>query len=79
MEYLKARKRVTETEVRYWISQLIEGVTYLHQNLVIHRDLKLANLFISDMTLKIGDFGLCAKLASKDEKKQFRFIFIFIF
>jgi len=34
---------------------------YVHQNKIIHRDLKLGNLFLTErMQLKIGDFGLAA-------------------
>jgi len=43
----------------------------LHKNKVIHRDLKLGNLFLSDkMELKLADFGLAAKLEFDGEKKK---------
>jgi polo-like kinase 1 len=38
---------------------------------VIHRDLKLGNLFINDkMEIKLGDFGLATKLEFDGEKKR---------
>lgn len=44
---------------------------YLHQNRVIHRDLKLGNLFLSEhMEIKLGDFGLAAKVEFDGEKKK---------
>ena len=44
---------------------------YLHTNKIIHRDLKLGNLFINDkMELKLGDFGLAAKLEFDGEKRK---------
>lgn len=43
--------------------QLISAVDYMHSNRVIHRDLKLGNIFLNaDMDMKVGDFGLAAKL-----------------
>lgn len=43
--------------------QLISAVDYMHSNRVIHRDLKLGNIFLNvNMEIKVGDFGLAAKL-----------------
>ncbi len=43
--------------------QLISAVDYMHSNKVIHRDLKLGNIFLNvNMEIKVGDFGLAAKL-----------------
>ena len=42
---------------------MIQALKYLHNFRVIHRDMKLGNLFMSDkMEIKIGDFGLATKL-----------------
>lgn len=54
-----------------YINQLISALKYLHNNKIIHRDLKLGNLFINDkMELKLGDFGLATKLDFDGEKKK---------
>ncbi|CAH0519090.1 unnamed protein product [Peronospora belbahrii] len=43
--------------------QVVAGVVYLHGNGVIHRDLKLANLLVTEHgEVKISDFGLAARL-----------------
>ncbi|MCQ2820515.1 MAG: protein kinase [archaeon] len=70
-ELLKRRKRLTELEVQCYVVQLIKALKYLHAHRVIHRDLKLGNLFLTDkMELKVGDFGLATKLDFEGERKR---------
>ena len=71
MELHKRRKALTECETRYYMKQILDGVNYLHQNKIIHRDLKLGNLFLSDdLQVKIGDFGLATRLEHEGERKK---------
>ena len=54
--------------------QLLDGIRYMHRRSIIHRDLKLGNLFLTkDMHLKIGDFGLAASLKHDGERKKYVF------
>jgi len=70
VQLLKQRRTLTEPEVRFFMHQAVQGVDYLHKEGVIHRDIKLGNLFINnDMEVRIGDFGLAVK-ADKDGKKE---------
>lgn len=70
-ELLKRRKKITEPETRFYMKQIICSLQYLHQNLVIHRDLKLGNFFIdSKMQIKVGDFGLATRLTHPEERKK---------
>jgi polo-like kinase 1 len=70
-ELLKRRKRLTEIEVQCYILQMIKALKYLHSHRVIHRDLKLGNLFLTaTMELKVGDFGLATKLEFEGERKR---------
>jgi len=69
-ELLRRRKRLTEPEVMYFMMHLIEGTMYMHSNNVIHRDLKLGNLFLSrNLEVKIGDLGLATKLNTAEERR----------
>ncbi|XP_020365256.1 serine/threonine-protein kinase PLK1 [Rhincodon typus] len=71
LELHKRRKAVTEPEARYYLKQVILGGQYLHDNNVIHRDLKLGNLFLNDdMEVKIGDFGLATTVQYEGERKK---------
>lgn len=70
-ELMKKRKRLSEPETRYYLLQIISCLQFLHENLVIHRDLKLGNLFIDcDMRIKVGDFGLATKMSHRDERRK---------
>ena len=60
---VKARKKLTTKEIKFFMLQIVSAMQYMHSNRVIHRDLKMGNIFIdSNMDLKIGDFGLATKL-----------------
>jgi len=55
----RTRGTVTEPEVRYYFLQIVAGTNYIHGQKILHRDLKLGNMFLSEnMQVKIGDFGL---------------------
>ncbi|XP_056591976.1 mitogen-activated protein kinase kinase kinase 1 [Triplophysa dalaica] len=50
-----------------YTDQLLRGLAYLHENQIIHRDIKGANLLIDStgQRLRIADFGAAARLAFK--------------
>ncbi|KAJ7334969.1 hypothetical protein JRQ81_012910 [Phrynocephalus forsythii] len=56
-----------ESVVANYTEQLLRGLAYLHENQIIHRDVKGANLLIDSTghRLRIADFGAAARLASK--------------
>jgi cell division cycle 2-like protein len=56
------KQRFTQAEVKCLMVQLLEGVKYLHDNWIMHRDLKTSNLLMDNHgNLKICDFGLARK------------------
>uniref|UniRef100_A0A8C7SLP8 Mitogen-activated protein kinase kinase kinase 1 n=1 Tax=Oncorhynchus mykiss TaxID=8022 RepID=A0A8C7SLP8_ONCMY len=56
-----------EAVIINYTEQLLRGLAYLHENQIIHRDIKGANLLIDStgQRLRIADFGAAARLASK--------------
>lgn len=71
MELHRRRKTVTEPETRYFVKQIVEACIYLHEKRIIHRDLKLGNLFLNnEMEIKIGDFGLATRIENELDRKR---------
>jgi cell division cycle 2-like protein len=60
IDQLKDRgKKFTTGQVKTLTMQLLSGLSFMHDNWMIHRDLKTSNLLLShEGILKIGDFGL---------------------
>ncbi|KAK8169854.1 kinase-like domain-containing protein [Phyllosticta citrichinensis] len=51
--------RFVEPQIKCYMLQLLEGLRYLHDNQILHRDMKAANLLINNRgILQIADFGL---------------------
>lgn len=50
--------------IKQWITEILEGLKYLHEMDIIHRDIKCDNIFINGNTghIKIGDLGYCCML-----------------
>lgn len=49
----------TESQVKCIMLQVLRGLRYLHRNFIVHRDLKVSNLLMTDKgCVKIADFGL---------------------
>ena len=49
----------TESQVKCIMKQVFRGLRYLHSNFIVHRDLKVSNLLMTDKgCVKIADFGL---------------------
>eukprot|EP01065_Artemidia_motanka_P033363 TRINITY_DN40358_c0_g1_i1.p1 TRINITY_DN40358_c0_g1~~TRINITY_DN40358_c0_g1_i1.p1 ORF type:complete len:442 (+),score=107.47 TRINITY_DN40358_c0_g1_i1:174-1328(+) len=65
--FLAERKGVLlrETTVLDWSTQVCLGLCYLHSRLVLHRDVKPANIFLSSSGVaKLGDFGVSSVLSN---------------
>ena len=65
MELHKRRKAITEPETRYFMNQILLGVKYLHEQKIIHRDLKLGNIFLND-EMEVCNFRIFSRLICPD-------------
>lgn len=66
---VRSRGCLTDPEVRVYTIQLAGAVRYMHSMDVMHRDLKLKNIFLdANMDIKVGDFGLATISSLSSER-----------
>ncbi|XP_078251886.1 striated muscle-specific serine/threonine-protein kinase-like, partial [Rhinoraja longicauda] len=65
LDRMAKKPTVQESEVRYFIQQILEGIRYLHQNNILHLDIKPDNILLAHPgsdTVRICDFGNALEL-----------------
>ena len=67
LTYIKKRSKLTEPVAQFIFKQIILGIKYIHDNNIIHRDIKLDNILLDlDNNIKICDFGV-SRTVNKDD------------
>ena len=75
LEYSKEKGKLSLDEIKNFFLQLNNALKFMHQNNIVHRDLKLENIFIkvedNENIIKLGDFGLSKYANENDEISTF--------
>ncbi|KRX08882.1 Protein kinase-like domain [Pseudocohnilembus persalinus] len=62
-------------QIKNIMLQILQGVNYLHQQQICHRDLKIANILLNnDGVVKIGDFGLARHMPQEQQQYTFKVV-----
>jgi len=72
LAYVRLKGALKETETRRLFTEMCQGVNYLHNMDIIHRDLKCENILLcSNNQVKIADFGFARILRPTELSKTF--------
>ncbi|KAG2459229.1 SPEG kinase, partial [Polypterus senegalus] len=69
LEKITKKTSVLESEIRSFMRQILEGISYLHQNNILHLDIKPENILMADSTseqIRICDFGNAKEVTPED-------------
>ncbi|UPX17813.1 Non-specific serine/threonine protein kinase [Ascochyta rabiei] len=62
---------LAEAEIAIMLKELLMGLTYLHEDHKLHRDIKAANILVSASgQVKLADFGVSGQLSATMTKKN---------
>lgn len=71
-DYVSDKESLEEREAKEILEQILNGLSYLHEDQICHRDIKLENMLIDHQNrIKIADFGM-ATMFKEGEKLETR-------
>lgn len=63
--------QLSQSHIKLYMKQLFEGVEYMHDNHIVHRDIKAANILVSNEgVLQIADFGLARPFIKRSKQER---------
>lgn len=68
---LYQKYRLRNTQVSAYTRQILNGLQYLHERNVVHRDIKCANILVhANGSVKLADFGLAKEMSNLNDLKS---------
>lgn len=70
LNYLQTKGAIKENKARVWFKQIADGLKYLHDKNIAHRDLKCENILLTEyFDTLITDFGFARYCVDSKNKK----------
>ncbi|KDO24711.1 CMGC/MAPK protein kinase [Saprolegnia parasitica CBS 223.65] len=70
---IQSSQALSDSHHRYFLHQVLRGVKHMHDNGILHRDLKPGNILVTkSCQVKIADFGLARTCTRNSEKRKAR-------
>ncbi|XP_033622708.1 MAPK/MAK/MRK overlapping kinase isoform X11 [Fukomys damarensis] len=71
-ELIRGRRRpLSERKVMNYMYQLCKSLDHMHRNGIFHRDVKPENILVKQDVLKLGDFGSCRSVYSRQPYTEY--------
>lgn len=71
LDVIKTYKYLLEDQAGPWFTQILQGLDYIHEMGVAHRDMKSENILLdAQYNLKISDFGFARLFARKTSEEE---------
>ncbi|CAM6112336.1 unnamed protein product [Calypogeia fissa] len=61
---------LTDSQISAYTKEILKGLKYLHDLSIVHRDIKCANILVTDEICKLADFGVAKQLNCLDHGKS---------
>lgn len=66
--YKRLNSSIPEPQIIIFVKLILHGLNYLHEQGVVHRDVKAANVLITETgDVKLADFGVATKVSSQHQ------------
>lgn len=69
LDMVEGKGRFSEPEARYWMHQILQGLTCLKNAGVAHRDMSPENLMVHGENVYIIDLGMCLRIPSSGDDR----------
>ncbi|XP_040112824.1 MAPK/MAK/MRK overlapping kinase isoform X2 [Oryx dammah] len=71
-ELIRGRRHpLSEKKITHYMYQLCKSLDHMHRNGIFHRDVKPENILVKRDVLKLGDFGSCRSVYSKQPYTEY--------